>query len=330
MRGGARRLCLIRPRPTLPAGGGRSLCPRPRNLRRADRHRPPLRRRAAAAARGAGRRGGRGPRGDRPRDAGDGAVRPLHPGGIWRARPHHGGGGAGRARVRADHAGLPLGVRHQCRDRQPGPGHGRHATSRRREWLPRHRQRRDRHQLRADRARAPARTAPRCRPARCATATSIASPAASASSPMPTRPSLFTVMARTGGEGARGVSAFLVPRRPARRLASASPRRRWASRAPMSATSISTTCRCRPRTGSARKARASRSRCACSTAAGCTSPRSASASAERLIADCVAYAIGAQAVRQADRRLPADPGDDRRLARPRRWRRGRWCWRRPR
>ena len=63
-----------------------------------------------------------------------------------------------------------------------------------------------------------------------------------------------------------------------RASASASPRRRWASRAPMSATSISTRRRCRPRTGSARKARASGSRCGCSTAAGCTSPRSASAS----------------------------------------------------
>ncbi len=51
--------------------------------------------------------------------------------------------------------------------------------------------------------------------------------------------SLFTVMARTGGEGANGVSAFLVPADlPASR--SASPKRRWASRAPMSATSIST------------------------------------------------------------------------------------------
>ena len=38
------------------------------------------------------------------RDAGDGAVRPLHPRGIWRARPHHGGGVPGRARVRPDHA----------------------------------------------------------------------------------------------------------------------------------------------------------------------------------------------------------------------------------
>ena len=116
----------IRTRETGPA-----YVPRPRNLRRPDRDGPPLRRRAAAAARGEGRRGGRGPRRDRPRDARDGAVRPLHPRGIWRARPDHGGGGAGRARIRADDAGLPLGVRHQCRDRQPGPGDGRLATRRR-------------------------------------------------------------------------------------------------------------------------------------------------------------------------------------------------------
>ena len=34
-------------------------------------------------------------------------------------------GGPRRARVRADDAGLPLRLRHQCRDRQPGPRHGR-------------------------------------------------------------------------------------------------------------------------------------------------------------------------------------------------------------
>jgi hypothetical protein len=59
--------------------------------------------------------------------------------------------------------------------------------------------------------------------------------------------------------------------------ASASRSGRWASRAPMSATSISTACPSPRPTGSARKGRGSRSRCGCSTAAGCTSPRSASA-----------------------------------------------------
>ena len=51
------------------------------------------------------------------------------------------------------HARLPLDLRHQCRHRQPGAGDGRHRPSRRPQWLPQHRQRRDRHQLRADRTR---------------------------------------------------------------------------------------------------------------------------------------------------------------------------------
>ena len=256
---------------------GEAMCPRSRNLRRPDRHDPPLRRRAAAAARGEGRRGGRGPRRDRPRDAGDGAVRPLHPGGIWRARPHHGRGGAGRARIRADDAGLPLGVRHQCRHRQPGPRHGRHATRRRREWLPRHRQRRDHHQLRPDRAgrRLGQRLGADPRGPRRRRLQAHAAP--SASSPMPTRPASSRSWRGPAGRARRASRpSSCPPICPASR--SASPRRRWASRAPMSATSISTRRRCPPPTGSARKARASRSRCGCSTAAGCTSPRSASAS----------------------------------------------------
>jgi acyl-CoA dehydrogenase len=89
--------------------------------------------------------------------------------------------------------------------------------------------------------------------------------------------SLFTVMARTGGEGARGVSAFLVPA-DLPGVSVGVPEKKMGSRAPMSAMSISTTCPCPPPTGSARRARASRSRCGCWTAAASTSPPSAPAS----------------------------------------------------
>jgi acyl-CoA dehydrogenase len=66
--------------------------------------------------------------------------------------------------------------------------------------------------------------------------------------------SLFTVMARTGEPGAKGVSAFLVP-----------------------ADLRSTTHACPPPTVSARRGRDSGSRCGCSTGAACTSRRCASA-----------------------------------------------------
>ena len=52
--------------------------------------------------------------------------------------------------------------------------------------------------------------------------------------------------------------------------------------------------------------------------------------AERLIADCVAYATERKQFGKPIAELQLIQGDDRRLARPRRWPPARWCWRPPR
>ncbi len=70
---------------------------------------------------------------------------------LWRPGADDARGMQGRDRARPHHAGLPLQLRHQCRHRLPGlvmAG----TTEQKAEWLPRHRQRRDRHQLRPHRA----------------------------------------------------------------------------------------------------------------------------------------------------------------------------------
>ena len=62
-------------------------------------------------------RGGCDPLRTYRRDARAGAVRHVDPGGVWRARPDDGRGGAGRPGTRLRVAGIPLGDRHQQRHR---------------------------------------------------------------------------------------------------------------------------------------------------------------------------------------------------------------------
>jgi acyl-CoA dehydrogenase len=88
--------------------------------------------------------------------------------------------------------------------------------------------------------------------------------------------SLFTVMARTGEPGAKGVSAFLVPA-DLPGVSIGKPEKKMGQQGAHVCDVNFDEARCRLPTASARKARGSGSRCACSTVAGSTSPRSASA-----------------------------------------------------
>ena len=164
--GGGRR-CRDSLPPRRPPHGARRRNPRP-----AHRHRAPLRRRAFAADRGPGRRGRRHSRRRARRDARARPLRHLDPGRIRRPRSVHGRRMPRRHRARPHEPGVPLGVRHQCRDRQPGAGDVR---DRRAEGqvAARHRDRRDRHLIRPDRTGSRDPTARRCRPGRCATATTM-------------------------------------------------------------------------------------------------------------------------------------------------------------
>ena len=176
--------------------------------------------------------------------------------------------------------GLPFRLRHQCRHRQPGPRHVRHRG-----------------------AEAPS----GCRSiatGEIVTSFALTEPEAGSDSAVgadprrarrrclraqrhqaihhqrqPGRPLHGDGPHRSRRRRARsGVSRLPGAARPAGPHRSASPRRRWASRARTSATSSSTMSACRRRTAWAARARASRWRCRCSTAAACISPPSAWAS----------------------------------------------------
>ncbi len=162
----------------------------------------------------------------------------LDPRGIRRPRPLHGGRVPGGRGTGPHQPGLPLGLRHQCRHRQPGPGDVRD---------------------RRPEGQVPAAASPR---ARSITSFALTEPeAGSDSAAVQTRAvrdgdhyvlngtkrfitnankaDLFTVMARTDPDKPRaraGITRLPGASGTCPASRSASPRRRWASRAPTSAT----------------------------------------------------------------------------------------------